>query len=112
MTLSLPWILVFPLLLARRSVAKCVLKRICGIFASGITFAALLFQGAWIIHWGCIAINCVRGLISHEAMLICSMLILGFLLMLSIFISGEFVCVKLFLKPEYFDRKKYLQEEN
>ena len=106
MTLSLPWILVFPLLLARRSVAKCVLKRICGIFASGITLAALLFQGTWIIHWGCIAINYVRGLISHEAMLICSMLILGFLLMLSIFISGEFICVKLFFKPDCFGRKR------
>lgn len=109
LTLSLPWIFVFPLLLARRAVAKCVWKRICGILAVGITFAALLFQGAWIVHWACVVIDCVGGgLFAHEDILICSTIILGFLLMLSIFLSGEFICVKLFLKPECFGRKKYL----
>jgi hypothetical protein len=106
MTLSLPWILVFPLLLARRAVAKCLWKRICGILAVGITFGALLFQGGWIVHWSCVAINCVGCLFAHEDILICSTIILGFLLMLSIFLSGEFVCVKLFLNSDGFGRKK------
>ena len=104
LTLSLPWILVFPLLLARRAVAKCVRKRICGILAVGITFGALLFQGAWIVHWACVAINCVVGLFAHEDILICSTIILGVLLVFSIFLSGEFICVKLFFKPDCFGR--------
>ena len=106
MTLSLPWILVFPLLLARRAVAKCVWKRICGILAVGITFGALLFQGAWIVHWGCVVINCVGGLFAHEDMMICSAIIFGALLAFSIFLSGEFVCVKLFFKPDCFGGKR------
>lgn len=106
LTLSLPWILVFPLLLARRAVAKCLWKRICGILAVGITFVALLFQGAWIIHWACVAINCVVGLFAQEDILICSTTILGVLLVFSIFLSGEFICVKLFFKPDCFGRKR------
>ena len=106
MTLSLPWILVFPLLLARRAVAKCLWKRICGILAVGITFGALLFQGGWIVHWSCVAINCVVGLFAHEDILICSTIILGVLLVFSIFLLGEFICVKLFLKPDCFGCKR------
>ena len=39
-------------------------------------------------------------------MLICSTIILGVLLVFSIFLSGEFICVKLFFKPDRFGRKK------
>jgi hypothetical protein len=80
------------------------LRNSCG----GDNIWRTFFQGAWIIHWSCVAIDCVGCLFAHEDILICSTIILGVLLVFSIFLSGEFVCVKLFFKPDCFGRKKNL----
>ncbi len=56
--------------------------------------------------WACVVTNCVVGLFAHEDILIGSTIILGVLLVFSIFLSGEFICVKLFFKPDCFGRKR------